>query len=144
MLKFFHSLSGGHEDVFCFWRVEEDHRTWSQRKLPLAHVIRRHLWKKRTFTIETRCKWMESPPFVHPQLRSTPTHPIPGCRCGCRCTAPGSVPSSPARTSKDACTTFWRGRLAGDASCITSQCEFLVFNFQNHPDPWGIQGHNCN
>lgn len=62
-------------------------------------------------------------PQSHPECTSTRTYLIPECRC----TAPGCVRSSAAPSSKDASTTFWRGRLAGNASRITSLCECFLF-----------------
>lgn len=124
------------------WHVERDHRIWSFRKPRLARLNQGHLWATTLFQKETECQGTVTLPPRYPLSTSTRTCLIPGCLCGCRCTAPGSVQSSPAPTSKDACITFWKGRLAGNASCITLQCE--CFYFHNHPDPWGIQGYNCN
>lgn len=129
------------------WHVEKDHRIWSCRKPLLARLKRGHLWATTRYLKETKCQRTVTMPPSYPLFTSTRTYLIPGCPCGCRCTAPGSVQSSPAPTSKDACITFWKGRLAGNASCITSQCEcffLLLFYFHNHIDPLGIQGYNCN
>lgn len=105
------------------WHVEKDHRIWSCRKPLLARLKRGHLWATTRYLKETKCQRTVTMPPSYPLFTSTRTYLIPGCPCGCRCTAPGSVQSSPAPTSKDACITFWKGRLAGNASCITSQCE---------------------
>ena len=120
------------------WHVGTDLRTWSCWKPRLSNRGRR--WATARF--DTTCQGTVTPPVRHPPSTCTPTCPIRGCLCGCRCTAPGSDRPSPAPTSKDACTTFWKGRPAGSASCITSLCE--CFHFHNHPDPWGIKGYNCN
>lgn len=124
------------------WHVERDHRIWSCRRPRSARLERGHLWATTPPLKETPCQRTGALPSRFPLWTSTRTYRIRGCLCGCRCTAPGSVRSSPEPTSKDACITFWKGRLAGNASCITSQCE--CFYFHNHPDPLGIQGCNCN
>lgn len=124
------------------WHVERDRRIWSCRKPLSVRLNRGHPWATTRFQKEAQCQRTVALPPAYPLFTSTPTCLIPGCLCGCPCTAPGFVQSSPVRTSKDACITFWKGRLAGNASCITSQCE--CFYFHNRPDPWGIQGHNCN
>lgn len=124
------------------WHVGKDHRTWSCRKPRWARLNKGHLWATTRFLKDAKCQRTLTLPASYPLFTSTRTHLIPGCLCGCRCIAPGSVQSSPAPTSKDACTTFWKGRPAGNASCITSQCE--CFYFHIHPHPLGIQGYNCN
>lgn len=125
------------------WHVERDHRIWSCRTPRSACLNQRHLWTTARFLKETTCLGTATVPPKSPLFHFTRTYLIPGCQCGCRCTVPvQSVPFSPAPTSRDAYTTFWKGRLGGSASCITSQCE--CFYFHNHPDPWGIQGYNCN
>lgn len=122
------------------WHVGRDHRIWSCRNPRSARLNRGHQWATTGFLKAT--KWTVTHTPRSPLFTSTRICLTHGCLCGCRCTAPGSDQSSPAPTSKDACITFWKGRLAGNASCITSQCE--CFYFHNHPDPRGIQGHNCN
>lgn len=127
-------LTGTHGGLLV-WHVERDHRIWSCRKPRSARLNQRHLW--------TTCPRTATVPQKSPLFNCTRTYLTPGCQCGCRCTAPvQSVQFSPAPTSKDAYTTFWKGRLAGSASCITSQCECFYFHY--HPDPWGIQGYNYN
>lgn len=123
------------------WHVR-DYRIWSCRKPPLARLEQGHLWATTRSLKDTKCQRTVTLPPRYPLLTSTRTYLTPGCLCGCRCTASGSVQPSPAPTSKDACITFWKGRQAGNASCITSQCE--CFYFHNHPHPLGIQGYNCN
>lgn len=111
------------------WHVWKDHRIWSCRKPPLASLSKGHLWAKARFLKDTKCQRTLTVLKRYPLFTSTRIYPILGCLCGCRCTAPGSVQSSPAPTSKDVCTTFWKGRLAGNASCITSQCECYYYYF---------------
>lgn len=135
-------LLRGTHGGFLVWHVEIDHRIWSCRKPIFAPLNLGHLWPTIRFLKETKCQRIVTLPTRYPLFTSTRTYLIPGCLCGCRCIVPGSVQSSPAPTSKDACITFWKGRLAGNASSITSQCE--CFYFHNHPDPRGIQGYNCN
>lgn len=109
---------------------------WSCRKSVSAQL------KRSRQCAATDAKCPQTPPTASfPPHTSTRTQLTPGCLFGCRCTAPGSDRSSPAPTSRDARTTFWKGRPAGNASFITSQCE--CFYFHNHPHPVGIQGHNC-
>lgn len=124
------------------WHVERDHRIWSCRKPRSARPKRGHQCATTRFLKETKCQRTVTLPLRCPPSTSTRTYLILGCLSGCRCTAPGSDQPSPAPTSKDACITFWKGRLAGNASCTTSQCE--CFYFHNHPGPWGIQGYSCN
>lgn len=102
------------------WHVRKDHRIWSCRKPPLTSSSKGHLWARAIFLKEAKCQRILTVPKMCPLFTSTHIYPIRGCLCGCRCTAPGSVQSSPAPTFKDACITFWKGRLAGNASCITS------------------------
>lgn len=118
--------------------MENDRWIWSCRKSVLAQLKR----SRQRAATDAKCQQTPPPTAGFPPHTSTRTQLTPGCLFGCQCTAPGSARSSPAPTSRDARTTFWKGRLAGNASCITSQCE--CFYFHNRPHLLGIQGHNCN
>lgn len=126
------------KDALRNLHMENGHWIWSCRKSVLAQLKR----SRQRAATDPECQQTPPPTASFPPHTSTRTQLTPGCLFGCQCTAPGSGRSSPAPTSRDARTTFWKGRLAGNASCITSQCE--CFYFHNRPHPVGIQEHNCN